>query len=156
MPDMSGFDLITKIREQNENARIIVYTMHEEIWIINRLVQCKVNGIVLKTSSASELISAIRSVLLGESYLCSRIALIRKKSHCTSAVLQSKDIPTKREQDVLQAVAKGLNTHEIAHLLGISENTVETFRKKLLSKFGAKNAIDLVVKAVSQGWVSVQ
>ncbi|WP_232286948.1 response regulator transcription factor [Bacteroides eggerthii] len=114
------------------------------------------NGIVLKTSSASELISAIRSVLLGESYLCSRIALIRKKSHCTSTVLQSKDIPTKREQDVLQAVAKGLNTHEIAHLLGISENTVETFRKKLLSKFGAKNAIDLVVKAVSQGWVSVQ
>ena len=97
MPDMSGFDLITKIREQNENARIIVYTMHEEIWIINRLVQCKVNGIVLKTSSASELISAIRSVLLGESYLCSRIALIRKKSHCTSTVLQSKDIPTKRE-----------------------------------------------------------
>jgi len=41
MPDMSGFDLITKIREQNENARIIVYTMHEEIWIINRLCNAR-------------------------------------------------------------------------------------------------------------------
>ena len=144
MPDMSGFDLITKIREQNENARIIVYTMHEEIWIINRLIRQKVNAVILKSSEAVEFENAVK------------IALIRKKSHCTSTVLQSKDIPTKREQDVLQAVAKGLNTHEIAHLLGISENTVETFRKKLLSKFGAKNAIDLVVKAVSQGWVSVQ
>lgn len=152
MPDMSGFDLIMEIREWDADARIIVYTMHEEIWIINRLVQCKVNAVVLKSSTASDLVGSIRSVLRGEPYVCPRFASIRKKLHCMP---QSKDIPTKREQDVLRAVAKGLNTHEIAGLLGISENTVETFRKKLISKFGAKNAIDLVVKAVSQGWVSV-
>ena len=69
--------------------------------------------------------------------------------------MQSKDIPTRRERDVLEAVAKGMNTHEIALLLKISENTVETFRKRLISKFEAKNAIDMVVKAVSQGWIKL-
>lgn len=156
MPDMSGFDLIAKIRALNEDARIIVYTMHEEVWVVNRLVQCKVNAVVLKSSATSDLVNSIRSVLQGESYACPRFASIRKKLHGSSAALQSKEIPTKREQDVLQAVAKGMNTHEIAELLDISENTVETFRKRLISKFGAKNAIDLVVKAFLQGWVSVR
>lgn len=63
---------------------------------------------------------------------------------------------TRRERDVLEAVAKGMNTHEIADLLKISENTVETFRKRLISKFGAKNAIDMVVKAVAQGWIALK
>ena len=66
---------------------------------------------------------------------------------------QPKDVPTKRELDVLQAVAKGFSTHEIAALLAISENTVETFRKRLISKFGARNAIDMVIKAVERGWL---
>ena len=73
-----------------------------------------------------------------------------------SAGLQPKDAPTRRERDVLEAVAKGMNTHEIADLLKISENTVETFRKRLISKFGAKNAIDMVVKAVAQGWIALK
>lgn len=156
IPDISGFDLITQIREVNEHARIIIYTMHEEIWIVNRLIQCEVNAIVLKSSVASELVSSIRSVLQGESYTCSRFDSICRKLHCISATLQSKDIPTRRERDVLEAVAKGLNTHEIAKLLNISENTVETFRKRLIRKFEAKNAIDMVVKAVSLGWVTVE
>ena len=74
----------------------------------------------------------------------------------TIAGLQPKDAPTRRERDVLEAVAKGMNTHEIADLLKISENTVETFRKRLISKFGAKNAIDMVVKAVAQGWIALK
>lgn len=157
IPDISGFDLIVRIRELNENARIIIYTMHEEVWNINRLVLCKVNAVVLKSSVTSNLVDAIRSVLQGESYACPRFATISRKLYrSTLAAAQSKGIPTKREQDVLQAVAKGLNTHEIAELLGVSENTVETFRKRLISKFGAKNAIDMVVKAVSQGWISVE
>ena len=82
-------------------------------------------------------------------------ASILQKLNSSSSGLQPKDAPTRRERDVLEAVAKGMNTHEIAALLKISENTVETFRKRLISKFGAKNAIDMVVKAVSQGWIKL-
>ena len=148
IPDMSGFELIAKIREMNDQAKIIVNTMHEEIWIVNRLVQCGVNAVILKSSASAELMTAIRCVLRGEAHACPRFS--------ASAGLQPKDAPTRRERDVLEAVAKGMNTHEIADLLKISENTVETFRKRLISKFGAKNAIDMVVKAVAQGWIALK
>ena len=156
MPDISGFDLIARIREVNENARIIVNTMHEEVWIINRLVQSGVNAVILKSSSTSELANAIRALLRGESYACPRFTSIYKKLRRSSSELQPRDIPTRRERDILQAVAKGMNTHEIADLLKISENTVETFRRRLIAKFEAKNAIDMVLKAISQGWIAVE
>lgn len=155
IPDMSGFDLIVRIHELNAAARIIVYTMHEEVWFVNRLLHNRVNGIVLKSSKVDELVGAVRCVLQGESYACSRFAAISQRLYRTAALVQPKDMPTKRERDVLQAVADGLSTHEIAKLLNISENTVETFRKRLITKFEAKNAIDMVLKAVSQGWLIV-
>ncbi len=156
MPGMSGFELIVRIREINENARIIINTMHEEIWMVNRLVQSGVNAVILKSSTASYLIDAVRCVLQGNSYACPRFASISRKLCRTSPELQQKDVPTRREQEVLQAVAKGLNTREIADLLKVSENTVETFRRRLIFKFDAKNAIDMVLKAVSQGWIIVE
>ena len=59
---MSGFELIAKIREMNDQAKIIVNTMHEEIWMVNRLVQCGVNAVILKSSASAELMTAIRCV----------------------------------------------------------------------------------------------
>lgn len=153
IPDVSGFDLITQIREVNEQARIIINTMHEEIWIINRLIRSGVNAVILKTSASSELLNAIHCVLKGETYTCPRFESICQKLRYSLMHSQPKDVPTKRELDVLQAVAKGFSTHEIAALLAISENTVETFRKRLISKFGARNAIDMVIRAVERGWL---
>lgn len=155
IPEVSGFELIAKIRELNEEARIIVNTMHEEIWVVNRLVQCGVNAVILKASASTELVAAVRNVLHGQTYTCPRFASVSQKLLRIAASVQSKDVPTRRERDVLEAVAKGMNTHEIAFLLKISENTVETFRKRLISKFGAKNAIDMVVKAAAQGWIKL-
>ena len=116
LPDVSGFELIDMIRELNEDARIIVNTMHEEIWYINRLVRQGVNSVILKASDSTEVENAVKSVLRGEAYNC---------------------------------------THEIAGRLKITENTVETFRRRLIQKFNAKNAIDMVVKAMAQGWINI-
>ena len=73
-----------------------------------------------------------------------------------SAELLPHDLPTRRELEVLQGIAKGLSTREIAAQLSISENTVETFRKRLISKFDARNAVDMVLKAVSRGWLKLE
>ena len=155
LPDVSGFELIDMIRELNEDARIIVNTMHEEIWYINRLVRQGVNSVILKASDSIEVENAVKSVLRGEAYTCPRFERIRKKLGHTSSQIHRKDVPTKREIEVLQAVAEGLCTHEIAGRLKITENTVETFRRRLIQKFNAKNAIDMVVKAMAQGWIHI-
>lgn len=156
IPDLSGFDLINLIRKNNEKARIIVNTMHEEVWMINRLVACHVNAVILKTSAVADLKNAIDSVLHGETYTCPRFSSICHKLERMSGKWLPNDMPTRREQEVLEAIAQGLNSHEIAMKLKISENTVETYRKKLIAKFDARNAIDMVVQAVERGWIKAK
>lgn len=156
LPDVSGFELIEMIRELNEDARIIINTMHEEIWNINRLIRQGVNAVILKASGSVEMEKAVKSVLKGVAYTCPRFESVRKKMNNTSCLeIHPKDIPTKREIEVLQAISEGLCTHEVAARLHVTENTVETFRKRLILKFQAKNAIDLIVKALAQGWIRV-
>ncbi|WP_455584753.1 response regulator [Bacteroides sp.] len=155
LPDISGFELIGMIREMNEDARIIINTMHEEVWFINRLVRQGVNAVILKASDSIEIVNAVKSVLKGVAYTCPRFEGVRQKLSHSFSQIHPKDVPTKRELEVLKALSEGLCTHEIASRLQITENTVETFRKRLIQKFNAKNAIDLVVKAMTQGWIEV-
>lgn len=157
LPDISGFDLIKQIRETDESARIIINTMHEEIWIINKLIKCGVDSIILKSSDSREVAQAVKSVLQNKPYCCPRFEHIRRKlRNGACAEMHKDDVPTKRELEVLRAVAAGDSTLQIATKLNISENTVETFRKRLILKFNAKNAIDMVMKAVAGGWVSIE
>lgn len=109
----------------------------------------------LKASESVEIGKAVKSVLRGVAYTCPRFEGIRQKLSNASSQIHPKDIPTKRELEVLQAVSEGFCTHEIASRLQITENTVETFRKRLIQKFEAKNAIDMVVKAMALGWIKV-
>lgn len=156
MPDISGFELVELVRELNPDACIVIYTMHEEIWYISRLLQLRVNAIVLKASDMSELVKAVKAVLKGDCYTCDRFRKIHRKLVPASVVFHPNDMPTKREIEVLQAVADGCSTPEIAERLAISENTVETFRKRLIQKFNAKNSVDMVVRAIERGCINVK
>jgi len=157
MPDVSGFDLIKQIRDKDENARIIINTMHEKSWIIKRLIKLEVNAIILKSSDARVVVEAIKNVLDNKSYCCPRFEHIRRKlRYGMWTELHEDDIPTKRELDVLKAIADGNSTPQIANILSVTENTVETYRKRLFMKFDARNAVDLVVKAVAKGWIKIE
>ncbi len=157
LPDISGFELVKQIRAKDEYARIIVNTMHEEVWILNKLIKCEVNSVILKSSDEKAVEQAINHVLNDKSYCCPRFEHIRRKlRYGVCAELHEDDIPTKRELEVLQAISTGNSTPQIASMLQISENTVETFRKRLMLKFDAKNAIDMVVKAVAKGWIRIK
>lgn len=156
LPDLSGMELIRRIRERNRNACVIVNTLHEEIWTINELISLKVNAVVLKSSEAIEMENAVKAVLRGDSYTCPRFRSVREKLAGDPAIATLQEVPTKREMEVLRAIAKGNSTREIALKLQISDNTVETFRKRLIQKFCAKNAIDLVVKAMAKGVIGIE
>ena len=156
LPDASGFDLIKQIRAKDKNARIIINTMHEQVWIINKLIKCGVDAIILKSSESEVVEQAVNAVIDDRPYCCPRFEHIsRKLRNSKNADLQS-DNPTKRELEVLKAISKGHNTAEIARMLGISVNTVETYRKQLFLKFGVKNVIELTMKALAKGWISVE
>lgn len=144
---ISGFDLIKEIRKINKEAKIIVCTMHQEIWNINRLLDMKVNGVILKTSANIYLEQAIDSVSKGETFLCPNFKEIKEKSQ---AYRKKKEITplTERELEILHYIADGYKSREIGQQLGISENAVENHRKSLFLKLDVNNVVQLVRKAI--------
>lgn len=156
LPDIDGFELIRRVRQKARGTQIIVSTMHEEIWTVNRLKQEKVEGVVFKSSAGEHILSAIDEVVQGRSYYCPRFRqLCQEKEKMSTGVEMPDMAPTPRELDILKAIARGRNTHEISEELFISENTVEWHRKNLMLKFGARNAADLVIKALSKGFLTI-
>lgn len=144
LPDTNGFELIETILQKHPEARILINTMHEEIWILKRLTKASISGAILKSADINELTLAIQTILKGGQYLCKRFKSILNR-------MQTEEQLTLREMEVLQAIAKGFNTREIAELLHVSNNTIETHRKSLMSKLEARNAVDLVLKAINLG-----
>ena len=148
---MSGMEVITMIRTKNSNARIIVNTMHDEIWFMKKMLQLEVDGILFKTSSTNELIQAVRNVLNGKRYYC----LLSR--HTMRQINSDNDFDlTHRELEILSFIAQGKNTAQIAEELCLSTNTVNTHRRHLMDKLNAQNAADLMVSAMSKGILPIR
>lgn len=148
MPDIDGFELVDSIRCAHADARIIVNTIHEEIWLLRRMLDKDVNAIMLKSTDFMQMIEAITAVVSGEQYLCPGL----KKN--LSGSKRRMEHPSEREIEILKALAGGHTSKEIASMLFISENTVETHRKRLFAKLGARNMADLIVRAVARGYIN--
>ena len=156
LPDIDGFKLIHEIKQKHPDAKIIVSTMHEEIWIVNKLKHPDINSEVIKSSAGEYIQKPIQTFLKGHTFYCPQFQkLYKEKDKVSNTPDTVESAPTIRELDVLKAIAKGMSTHEISECLFISENTVEWHRKNLMVKFGAKNATDLVIKALSKGYLSI-
>ena len=151
LPDLSGFELLEIIRERCPGSRIIVNTMHEETWIVKKLLRMGVDGVILKSADTNEIRNALESVLRGEKYFCEGFNKIRKRLRFSINAPDYRSLLTNREIDVLKAIASGMQTKEIAERLHVSVNTVETHRKSLFMKFEVRNSVELVLKAINNG-----
>lgn len=144
---LSGFDLIDRIREKEHHAKIVVCTMHREVWNVNRLLEKNVNGIILKNSANIYLEQAIESVSKGVQFLCPMFKEVKYKSQVYRNKVKKSTL-TEREKDVLGLVVLGLSSKAIAAELEISENAVEKYRKNLFLKLDVENVVQLVRVAI--------
>lgn len=147
LPDMDGFVLIENIRARYSEARIIVSTVHDEIWTLRKLLARDVNAIIYKSGSGNEIIAAMNEILDGNKYYCEAVQRV------IDTAADSSSHPTSRELEVLNQMAQGKTSREIAAALFVSDNTIEAHRKALFHKLGAINAVDLIVKAVEKGYI---
>lgn len=154
LPDISGMDIIVRIREKDPQARIIVNTMHEEIWFIKNLIQCSVDGILFKSINSTKIAEAIRRVLDGETYYCPYAEHVRAQMKRSDE--GRREELTLRELDVLKRISEGKNTQEIAQELCVSTNTVDTHRRHLMDKLDARNVADLIMTAISKGIIPIR
>ena len=154
LPDISGMDIIVRIREKDPQARIIVNTIHEEIWFIKNLIQCSVDGILFKSIDSTKIAEAIRRVLDGETYYCPYAEHVRAQMKRSDE--GRREELTLRELDVLKRISEGKNTQEIAQELCVSTNTVDTHRRHLMDKLDARNVADLIMTAISKGIIPIR
>lgn len=147
LPDLDGLVLIEMIRARNPVAHIIVSTVHDEIWTLRKLLAREVNAIIYKSGEGNEIVTAIEEILKGNNYYC-------RKVHMSMKIAGDGSLhPTARELEVLYLISQGRTSREIAEAMFVTENTVEAHRKSLFAKLGAVNAADLIVKAISKGYI---
>ncbi len=152
MPIMDGMQTLGKIVKNKKDTRIIMLSNHTEAWLVQKALKIGASGYISKYADSNEVVEAIVTVHNGGNYFCKtsfknlmdRIA--NKKTE--SSHDHSYHELTKREMEVLKLIAKEFNSKEISDQLCISPRTVETHRKNILQKLGAKNTVGLIKAAM--------
>lgn len=141
LPGIDGLTLIRQIKRLQKNLKLIILSMHDEVYLVKEILQEGVDGYVLKKDSQDELQEAIRTVINGNVYLSKDInqLLINNIQGPTQGKLL-----TRRELEILKLIAKEYSNAEIADKLYISERTVETHRKNIFRKTGCNSVVGVV------------
>jgi len=152
MPGMGGLEATKLIHEDNPDTKIILFTVEESRAAIHEAIRAGVSGYLLKDVSATELIQAARLALEGKAVI--HPTLTRAFIEEVQYVEQRPDTPlSRRESQILQKVAYGATTKEVAHDLGISAHTVKTHLERIFEKLGANDRAQAVAIALRRGLV---
>ncbi len=158
MPDLNGIEATRQIISDLPGAKVIALSMHSDRRFVTRMLEAGASGYLLKDCAFDELISAIRAVSTNQTYLSPAIASIivedyrgylSKKSSSVSSPL------TAREHEVLQLLAEGKSTKQIASCLHVSGKTVETYRRQIMEKLNIYNIAELTKYAIREGLTSL-
>jgi DNA-binding NarL/FixJ family response regulator len=154
MPGMGGIEATKSIREASPETRVILFTVDESRASISEAIQAGVSGYLLKDASAEELVNAARLALEGKAVIHPQLtrAFIEEVQF---AEKRAEAPPlSKRETEILQKVAYGATTKEVAHDLGISPHTVKTHLERIFEKLGANDRAQAVAIAIRSGLVA--
>jgi len=152
MPEIDGIELNRILKSKFSRINTIAISMHNDAKILGKLIKGDINGYLLKNAEKNELLEAINTVARGDNYFSEEI----KKTYQDSLFKRENtqdQVPelSKREIEVLSEIINELTTREIAEKLFISQHTVESHRKNMLSKLGARNTAGLVKYALENG-----
>jgi DNA-binding NarL/FixJ family response regulator len=151
LQNSSGLDLIKDLVEQLPSARVVVLSMHEEIYYVERAVRAGARGYVTKSESTEQIVEAVREVAAGQFY-ASRPILARLTERMMGAsAAGTADALSDRELEVFRRLGSGHSTRRIAEELHLSIKTVQAYCARIKEKLGYEDAIELARHAVR--WV---
>jgi DNA-binding NarL/FixJ family response regulator len=152
MPGMNGIEATRAIRQGNPDTRVILFTVDESRASIAEAIQAGVSGYLLKDVGVDELVSAARLALEGKAVI--HPTLTQAFIEEVRLVDRKPEAPlSRREIEILQRVAYGATTKEVADKLGISPHTVKTHLERIFEKLGANDRAQAVAIAIRQGLV---
>ncbi|OHE75773.1 MAG: DNA-binding response regulator [Verrucomicrobia bacterium GWF2_62_7] len=159
MPDLNGVDATRQIKTRAPRTKVIALSLHSDERFIAGMFKAGASGYLLKDGAFEELAHAIRTVAAGHTYLCPRIAKTVVKDYLRDAQTAASSgghALSDREREVLQLVAEGRSTKEIAGLLDVSVKTIETHRTRIMERLGVHSVAELTKYAVRAGLTSLE
>jgi two-component system nitrate/nitrite response regulator NarL len=154
MPNLTGIEVVEKLRSDNNNVKIIMLSMHESEEYVLKSIKAGADGYLLKGSSKEEFLKALHTVAAGGKYFSGDISSILINQLTTSSIslepkqnLGEEMMITKREKEILALLLSGKGNKEIAEALEISKRTAEVHRFNLMKKLKVKNLMELSNKA---------
>jgi two-component system response regulator NreC len=158
MPLLNGLEATRQIKRDHPEIHVLVLTMHENEEYIREVLAAGASGYVLKQAAASELVAAIRAVHRGEAVLSPAITRVviqdYLRSEAAQPVTASNEL-TSREREVLQLIAEGHTSKEIAEMLCLSVKTVQAHRTSLMQKLDLHDRGDLIKYAIQKKIIEV-
>jgi two-component system, NarL family, response regulator NreC len=152
MPLLNGIDAARQIMKQTAGIQVVLLTMYEEEAYVLEALRAGIRGYVLKAQAAADLVGAIREVLRGAVYLSPGISKTVVDAYVGKSELPP-DPLTDRERQVLQLVAEGKTTKEVAVVLGLSAKTADSHRTRIMQKLEIHETAGLVRYAVRRGFI---
>jgi len=155
MPGLNGLDVAARLATQDASIRVLILSMHTSEEYVLRALRAGCAGYLLKGSAVAELAIAVRAVARGETYLSPAVSkhvmddYVRRTGGATDPI----DALTPRQREVLQLVAEGNTSKDIADRLGLSFKTVEAHRAQIMERLGLHDVAGLVRFAVRMGLV---
>jgi len=159
MPDLNGVEAARQIVSEFPDVKIIALSMHSDSLFVTEMLRSGASGYLLKDCAFEELARAIRTVVAGKTYLSPSISgvVVNDYLHRLSkADFSGSEVLTDREREVLQLLAEGKSTKQIALKLHISVKTVETHRRQIMNKLDIYTVAELTKYAIRKGLTSLE
>lgn len=141
LPDQNGIELCKEIKQKYPDVFILGLSTFNQASYIQEMMNNGASGYILKNATQRELTEAIHIASIGKTYLAFEVA---KTLHAAEKQKKNEIILGRREKEILELIKNGFTNAEMAEKLNISLNTVDTYRKSLLSKLKAKNTADMI------------
>lgn len=158
MPDLNGMEATRQVLERARGTRVVALSMHSDRRFVAGMLEAGASGYVIKDAAFEELARAIRAAVDGRTFLCPAVAGVVVEDYLNR---RAADEPTParpltpREREVLQLLAEGSATKQIAARLGVSVKTVETHRSHIMAKLNIHSVAELTKYAIREGLTSL-
>ena len=158
MPNLNGIEAARQITANRPDTAVVILSMHADEGYVLRALKAGARAYLLKDSATTDLVQAIRAVVDGKSFFSPAVSKVLLQDYMRklrrSGAEDSYDLLSPREREVLQLVAEGKSSKEVANLLNLSTYTVETHRAKIMQKLNLKGVPELILYAVRKGIIS--
>ena len=157
MPNLNGVDATRQLLSLNPHLKVMALSTHSDGSIVAKMIKAGASGYILKESAFDELIEGLNTLLDDRTFLCNKVSKVVFAEYVglvTNPKTMTGDGLTNREREVLQLVAEGHTTKEIAEILKLSTKTIDSHREHIMEKLGIRNIAGLTKYAIREGLTS--